>query len=940
VNVVVEVPPEELADRGVNVGVLETRFRWTSGLDSAVTSADPPCDENLQDQDLCHDPSAPSVAADAFSRFRLEANRTRQVVSPDRATQFNLTVYNTGNAVDDFAVRLDPASAMSASWVAGFEGALLAEMPANTHRNASVSVRPPDDAVAGAHTFDLVVQSNKSTSGKTDRVQFTAVLEQRYNVTAAAPITFQRVVPAQPAVYQIPLRNNGNGWDNVTVSLENVTGGWSRALSAERVALPPFGTAVVTATVAAPPNTRSDTQMEFFALFQSSGPAERPGRVPLHAYVQQGSNVDAEFTPREQFVDLGKTVSYTLRVRNVGNIADKFAVTPEREQGGTSWRVAVEPAELVLHPLQEAFVTLNVTGPGAGDVGQTTRVLVHLRAESDGARYTRNVTARVSGPDLFVESILLDKESPYSGDEVQVSVVLGNRGNRPPSTNTSLRLEFVKDGVPALIGGQERGFSSVDLGGGVRITERFAWNTTGIEGPLVLRAAIDAPNAIAEIDDSPASNEATKPLVIRTYDIRITPPQALPAHPGERVSYGADPHVFVVEYRGNQPTEPVRIRLESEHGWGLVARDLELPQFTPIPIPIDLAVPESPGAARDALRLTVTPTLRPEAAVVSSITTLIVDEAPPTVVSVRATPEVAEVNEEVALEVVATDPTGVSEVVAFLALPGAEGNGTRSFPLARADGDRWVLRQGFDAPGVYRYYVTVRDNAEPANENSTASVVRSFRVSPGTQPLVKLADGQGTTVRTGPPIRLNVTDPLGIGAANYTIKGVRFDMERPFQIDTTGFQAGTVEVLVTAENIYGAAATSRFTFTVDNTQPAIRKVTLKPESPDTNQETTLRVETDADAAAVSVVLRNNGQVVDTRNATKRAVGVWELTFQPGEGDNVLDVTATDAAGNSRVMEGAVRFDAGSRGLIPWGGPAIAVLAAACAALLLGTRRRG
>ena len=79
-------------------------------------------------------------------------------------------------------------------------------------------------------------------------------------------------------------------------------------------------------------------------------------------------------------------------------------------------------------------------------------------------------------------------------------------------------------------------------------------------------------------------------------------------------------------------------------------------------------------------------------------------------------------------------------------------------------------------------------------------------VDPGSAPVIKLAEGQATTIRSGTPVRLNITDPLGVGRAAYVIRGITYDMPRPYQIDTSSFPNGTVEVAVEAENVYGVKA--------------------------------------------------------------------------------------------------------------------------------------
>jgi hypothetical protein len=256
--------------------------------------------------------------------------------------------------------------------------------------------------------------------------------------------------------------------------------------------------------------------------------------------------------------------------------------------------------------------------------------------------------------------------------------------------------------------------------------------------------------------------------------------------------------------------------------------------------------------------------------------------------------------------------------------------------LRQPDG-RYAATQPWTAAGSYGVTLAAIDNAPQANANDTHEVLARFTVTPGSVPAIALASGQSTTIRTGSPVKLVITDPLGIAKANYTVKGVTYDMGRNFTIDTSGFAAGSYDVTVTAENLYHVPGTARFSLTVDNTPPGIRVVTLAPTAPRAGEDVVVHVETDAKVTGVQVLVKKDGAVIETHDAVRKSPGVFETTLNPREGQYTLDVTAKDAAGNQKLSEGAVVFSAKAGSVIP--GPGLGLIVGALALLALASRRR-
>lgn len=940
------VPQAEVHNKGLNLNDSgdpspKLALRWRSSVNPDVHTANL---DHCPPAMTCRDPSFPSLFANVRRGINVTSNETHKPVEAGRLTTFNARIENVGNDADNYTITLvTDRSDVTSAWKPTINppGVIAAGGAAN----ATIDLTPPSDAVKGPYRFELRFQSQGDATGELVRnLTFTADLQQRHGLLSDLLPSSSEVAPGQKATYALTVTNTGNGPDNATIALGNLPTGWEVTMAPDRLSLAPLGKATAQLNVTAPPGTAAGARAAVKVNVTSQGsnnpsgtPLERAPEVTADLLVLSRPHPSMTLEgPARRFVDPGAPTEYLLTVRNVGNLASNF--TMSLQASDPSWGATATPGHLVLAPLEQGVIAVRLRAPNDAPVGETLTVVATIRSASDQTQVEQTtLTGMVSGPDLAVKGVVANRTTPYAGDPLALDVVVANEGNKAPPTNATLRVLFIQAGVERVVG--ERDLDPADLPGGRRFTERIVWDTTGVEGPGVLVARVDPADTVREIDDSARSNEASLALTLRTFDLGLTAPQPLQGRPGEKVSYVERPNVFVLRHRGNAATEPVRVLVESENGWidpEKASIPLDLPRGVDVPVPLDVLIPFRPGVPSDLLRVTVVPDLRPESPLSASVVTRVVDEEKPVIVSVAARPAQAKVGENVTLEALVRDATGVASVTATLVAPD---NGTSQLPMAHVGGERWALGQTFTAAGRYRVFVDAVDRGEPANANSTRNALVEFFIDPGSAPTIQLAEGQATTLRSGTPVRLNVTDAFGVARAAYVIRGITYGMERPYQIDTSGFPAGTVDVQVEAENVYGAKGTARFTLTIDNTPPDAPRVRMSPESPRANEDVTLTIEVDPGVQAVDVLIRRDGQIVETRPATRKGPGVFELLLNPGEGDYQLDVTAKDAAGNTKLAEGAVSFSAKPKSPFDVPGPGLALLALALVGAALAARRR-
>ncbi|MFA5861549.1 MAG: CARDB domain-containing protein, partial [Candidatus Thermoplasmatota archaeon] len=941
------VPPKEWAGNNTNVGTNTVKVMWTSRLDPTHTNSNNPpadaCDPALKS--TCTNPSFPTTLVDVHHGLNATTNDTMPMPSVDvrianvsSPVTFNVTLNNTGNADDTYTLTIENDTAqINSSWHSDIPAEV--RVPRFSAKAIEFTLIPPTRTAKGLHEFNISFASKDDPDGKTHQtLRFAADVQQNFTITGTMDTGLIRVLPDQKAAYVLRITNDGNGMDNVTLTLENVPYLWTGSLSTRIAQVPAFSTIPVYVNVTPPPGTDENYQATFFVNATSQGPITSPPDQRSHftlradLIVLRGPNIRVTSNVKSSYVDPGNYTDYVLTITNTGNLRDQFNVAVNRT-ADLAWTATGTPSTVTLGKLESATETVRLTAPGSGAVGEATQIFVTVTATFDASiRNETTLEGRVSGPDLFIDSIRTNTTNPYSGDPVELNVLLGNAGNIKPGQNVTLKLYFVQDGVPSPIPGAEHTYAPSDLPGGRRLSEAFTWDTTNVKGSGVILARINEDKRIAEIEQS--NNEASRAITLRTFDIRIIPAQGLSGLPGESVSYSDQPHVFLVTYNGNQPTEPVEITVTSEHGWGGSHQSIALPNGTAIPILVDIQIPESPGVPSDTLHLSVIPALRPQAIVTSSTVTTVLDADPPIVLGVTAVPASVNLGQSTTLIANVTDATGLTSVRAFVVRPD---NVTDTYLLENKADDTWTHTQAFAIAGQYRMYVEAVD-AAAGNKNTSRDTLVTFTVTPGSAPVIALAGNQPTTIHTGSFVRFNITDPLGIKDASYSIKGISYDMGRfPYQIDTSSFTQGQVEVTVTAHNVYDVATSQKFMLIVDNTPPGINKVTLEPTNPKANQDVTLRIETDTKVATVQVVIKKDGAILDTRSAIRTSPGNFELLLNPGEGSYTIDVTAKDVAGNTKLEEGAVSFTAKPKS--PFEVPAAGLPLVALAAIVVATLRR-
>lgn len=937
------VPVNESAHEGININQTSLWVSWTSRTLATLDTSTPSptnvgCTENP-----CVDPTLPTFIVGQRYQFNLTTNFSFDDADPAETSEFRINLTNLGNDDDRFNVSFVRESrTINDNWSPTIEAApFLTEFgeplaPGETH-SVRLYVTPPAKTINGTYYFDVAVKSRGDTQsvatcrhwegigidqarvsgqGPTCTVRFFVNVKQNWSISGTSDLA-RREVPGKTVTYNLVIRNEGNGHDTLDLNLASSLGGWDARLSETRLVLTPGNASNLKLTVTAPPNLPENTQAAFYVNTTSSGPPDKGldqrSNVSLMSLftIGRGPNIRLDAPTTRGFVDPGANLTFVVTATNIGNVADNFTIPlPSRP---SDWEVSIDPPHKEVQPGESFPITVNLKAPNAAVTGENITATLRVASTVDSSLDAiLTLEGNISGPDLYVDDVLVNTTTPYTRDPLEVTVLFGNNGNKAVDKNMTLRVFFVRQGVEQLIG--ERTYDPLDarqaIGAQRRLTETFVWDTSNAEGTGVILARVDAANTVREMDESVGSNEKSIPITFRRPGIRLdSATQGLEGSPGEVVEYQA-PNAFTLTYVGDDPNgEPVTILVTSEYGW-LTSKAEEtrtLARGESYLIEPKLSIPRLPGTSSDVLTVTVVPVRRPAEAQRASITTSVTDEEKPIIKSITASPPSGELGRPVIITADIEDATGITSVTAYVTAPS---NQTSAHSMTRTQDGKWAHNGTFLIPGAYRVTAEASDAADPPNTNTTRSTVGTFTMLPGAGPDIRLAAGQALTIRTGSVVKVTIRDDVGIAKASYAIRGVSFDMRAPdYAIDTSTFPDGPVVVNVTAENLHGVRNSATFSFTVDNTVPKITSVALDPDRPRAGDTVKVTIKADADVQSIMIARKVNGNVVQTENATRKTGGTFEFTFDAEEGDHRLDVTARDLAGNTNLADGAVVFSA-------------------------------
>jgi uncharacterized repeat protein (TIGR01451 family) len=330
--------------------------------------------------------------------------------APGETLTYTLTVTNEGNVEDTYSLS---ASAME-DWSVSIEPDSL-PLAAGAIGEATLSVVVPPDASSGDGT-QLTIEV-ESTADPTVRevVDATAEAEIIRRVQVSVSPLSENGPPGENITFTVTIKNTGNVLDSYSLTVTDNTG-WGLTLSENLLEdVQPGESETVTLSITIPEDASLGTDDKITVTATSTENTEVSRKATVTAQVTALRRVEVSISPKSKTGAPGGTLTYTIFVKNTGNVADSYSLTVSDNAG---WGPTLSENLLEdVQPTENETVTLSVTIPDNAFSGAEDEIIVTATSQTDNT---------VSDNDTGTAKALIVRG-------VEVSVSPGTRSGPPNS---------------------------------------------------------------------------------------------------------------------------------------------------------------------------------------------------------------------------------------------------------------------------------------------------------------------------------------------------------------------------------------------------------------------------------------------------------------------------------------------------------------------------
>lgn len=811
----------------------------------------------------------------------------------------------------------------------------------------SMRFTPPTER-AGPQDVKILatVRSAQDTNATNNTVVVKTVVRiPKLNLTFEEPHN-RNVTPQGEAVIRYFVRNEGNVADNATPLVEV----WPDSpWTVEAWPLPTVEPGKsVTGILVVRPNATATNLTNLSLNLTARSNISSAGDMRLQAPVlnvnesmyQRRPTLVIDPLPVNVQVFPGEERSLLFSVRNTGDVDHVVRVSPSLDFSPTGWNASMRlpptwPANLsrpvdfnstfpvALRPNESALLQVNLTR--AANAPNAT-ALLRLKANTTngdrigalvGGNYRAEAFTTLSdaGPDL-APNVSSAVGTIYQGDAPSFRIEIRNVG-RANASNSSIHLEL-RDNLRAV---EETDIRVPPIGPGNSTNVTWTPSTTGLRGAYVLLGRVDV-NA-SQVDRNPQNNTLRVDLHVRSPELSVRAPEAVRIVPGGRLSLASSAGGFSVENMGDRE-EVVVATLESAQPWLKGEWRVVVPPGTRQPLPLQLDVPLLPGAQSIAATFSAHVEARPRFTASVPLVFEVDDVEAPRVELVSPTAD-GVVGKETRLAVRATDASGIRRAEVILQSPTGE---RTALPLQRdtAEPDVYFTRHTPGLLGAYTLEFRLEDSSLGARPATLGNLTWNVRAADyaGLKPV---NFGEGAHVGAV-PLKLAEAKPGTTRSVLVDAGDGYRSLGAPYEITLPAVE-GKRTIAVRATSNDGSVWEGRWNVTVDLTPPKVEQPVSKDAG---NGKVDLAVRAEGAKKVVARFQTQGGSPVEV-DLAGRGGGLFGATVTaPASWDSVVFI-AKDEAGN----EGSASVAAPDNDT-PGFGAALAALAIAGAALVLGRRR--
>jgi uncharacterized membrane protein len=367
----------------------------------------------------------------------------KQSVYPGDNLSIKFQGENTGNFEDTFYLTMQGPTG-TGNWDFEFNPGLFSNLQPDTTKIGYLNMSVDKDAVQGFYL--IIVKAESATDeDKFDTFTVNVSVRRNYEVEMSTTSTTESTNPGSPATFSFTIRNRGTGSANITMNSEmtaEISGYMNVKITPKTFDLAtPSAQQIVTVEVTpsdasplAPMNISTGVPITITAdIDERDGGPEETELV----YVKVNQTFDVQIWPDalEKTVKPGKTINFTVEIRNTGNGPDSFSITTSSVL--TSWSADLTATNTqTLDQDESEEITLTIQVP--------------INEKQDHDNITINVSSRNAIAEGLVvyrmESITINVRSPVAG--LNMSMTDGTRTkNANPGSIVKFNVTATNTGV-------------------------------------------------------------------------------------------------------------------------------------------------------------------------------------------------------------------------------------------------------------------------------------------------------------------------------------------------------------------------------------------------------------------------------------------------------------------------------------------------------------
>ena len=346
-----------------------------------------------------------------------------QDIEAGKRVYYSFLVTNKGNAVDSFDIAVI-SDGIPDGWEASLDNDEISSLGVDQSINLTdvLVVKAPNSAAADVvATIQVKVTSQENASvSKTFTSRSTVLQKYDPKITIVGGDT-QSANPDVEVTYNLKVENQGNGEDEITLSLTGSNSTWG-TLGESSFTLAAGANATTTLRVTAPEDTTAQNGYKITIRATAEDATTQKNRdvfLNVNQVYEVSVSVSGDTT---QSGDPGDTLSYSISVKNKGNSDDTIALSLEGDKA--SWASIVEDLDLEKGETKVVNLTVNIDEDAV--VGDNIITVNGSSEDSASAYDTSSVTTSVNKQ--YKVDLIVSSKSGDPGAELIYPMRVQNKG--------------------------------------------------------------------------------------------------------------------------------------------------------------------------------------------------------------------------------------------------------------------------------------------------------------------------------------------------------------------------------------------------------------------------------------------------------------------------------------------------------------------------------